>query len=418
MAGWGGPSLSEVAKLRAENERLRAKLAQAEVIIEVQGKVHAPGGHLGERGARRRMTASSTPASTNSPPAACPANELAESWAAPAGHYRRRRPPLYGPPAPRPCSHRALTFDEETEILGTLNSERFCDRALAQIWATLLDEGTYLGSVSTMYRLLRAQHQVRERRAQARRPPTIKPESVATAPNRVVLDITKLRGPPQVVLVPALRDPRRLLPLRRGLAGRSPRVRPNAVEELIADAIYAHSGLRRAALPHADRGSSMTSKTNQLLADLGVTQSHSRPHQSNDNPLQRSPVQDLKYCPTFPKRFTGIDHAWRVLRHVLRSLQLPAPPLRHRAPHPRRRPPRPRHRHPQRSAVVLDAAYTARPERFRRRPNAPPDPRGNMDQPNPRAAPRHRSHSNHRCLTFKTRSAGAQTVTPLRILGP
>src|SRR5690606_2495855 len=87
-----------------------------------------------------------------------------------ASHYRARRPPLHGPPEPRPRSPRALSPDEKREVLDTLNSERFCDQAPAQIWAQLLDEGTYLASISTMYRLLRAEHQVRERRAQARRP--------------------------------------------------------------------------------------------------------------------------------------------------------------------------------------------------------------------------------------------------------
>ena len=101
-----------------------------------------------------------------------------------ATHYRAKRPPRCGPPAPR-RSHRALTPDEADVIVETLNEERFCDKAPAQVWATLLDEGTYLASVSTMYRLLRERAQVRERRAQARRPPSVKPELVATRPNEV-----------------------------------------------------------------------------------------------------------------------------------------------------------------------------------------------------------------------------------------
>ena len=112
-----------------------------------------------------------------------------------ASHYRQRQGPRYGPAKPR-RSHRALTPVEADTVVATLNEERFCDKAPAQIWATLLDEGTYLASVSTMYRLLRERHQVRERRAQARRPPTIKPELVATDPNEVwSWDITKLAGP-------------------------------------------------------------------------------------------------------------------------------------------------------------------------------------------------------------------------------
>src|SRR3546814_1129184 len=113
-----------------------------------------------------------------------------------ASHYRRRRAPLHGPPEPRPQSHRALQSHDATTILDTLNSERFCDQAPAQIWATLFDEGTYLGSISTMYRLLRAEHQVRERRRQARRPATIKPELMATGTNQVwSRDNPKPRGP-------------------------------------------------------------------------------------------------------------------------------------------------------------------------------------------------------------------------------
>src|SRR5205823_12376870 len=113
-----------------------------------------------------------------------------------ATHYRHRRPPVLGPPAPRPRSVRALSGAEEEAVIGELNSERFCDRAPAQVWATLLDEGTYLASVSTMYRLLRVRTQVGERRRVARRPALVKPELVATAPNQVwSWDITKLAGP-------------------------------------------------------------------------------------------------------------------------------------------------------------------------------------------------------------------------------
>ncbi len=114
-----------------------------------------------------------------------------------ATHYRRHRTPRpAGPPDPRPRSHRALTDTQVDEILDVLNSERFCDQAPAQIWATLLDEGHYLASVSTMYRILRSQHQVRERRRQARHPAHVKPELVADGPNQVwSWDITKLAGP-------------------------------------------------------------------------------------------------------------------------------------------------------------------------------------------------------------------------------
>jgi putative transposase len=113
-----------------------------------------------------------------------------------ASHYRIRRPSLFGPPAPRPVSARALSPQEGDTIVAVLNSERFCDAAPAQIWATLLDEGVYYCSISTMYRLLRARHQIRERRRITTHPAHLKPELVAVAPNQVwSWDITKLRGP-------------------------------------------------------------------------------------------------------------------------------------------------------------------------------------------------------------------------------
>jgi putative transposase len=206
-----------------------------------------------------------------------------------ASHYRRRRPPLHGPPAPRAGSHRAIDPAEADGIVEVLDSERFCDQAPAQVWATLLDEGTYLASISTMYRLLRARHQIRERRAQARRPATVKPELMATGPNQVwSWDITKLAGPHKwtwfqlyVILDVHSRYVVAWLVATRESA--------RLAEELIAAAIYDQHIPAGQLTLHADRGSSMTSKTvSQLLADLGVDQSHSRPHQSNDNPFSES----------------------------------------------------------------------------------------------------------------------------------
>ena len=299
-----------------------------------------------------------------------------------AGHYRRRRPPLHGPPEPRARSHRALQPTEEDQILETLNSERFCDQAPAQVWATLLDEGTYLGSISTMYRLLRSEHQVRERRRQARRPALVKPELMATAPNQVwSWDITKLRGPHKwtwfqlyVILDVHSRYVVAWLVATRESA--------RLAEELIADAIYQQNIPEGQLALHADRGSSMTSKTvNQLLADLGVQQSHSRPHQSNDNPFSESNFKTLKYSPTFPKRFTGIDHArsfcdWffhhynHQHRHSGIGLHTPADVHHGRAPEIRAR-----------RQAVLDAAYATRPERFRRPPSAPRIPEATWINP-------------------------------------
>lgn len=289
-----------------------------------------------------------------------------------ATHYRHRRPPVLGPPAPRPRSVRALSGEEEAAVIDALNSERFCDRAPAQVWATLLDEGTYLASVSTMYRLLRARQQVRERRLIARHPAHSKPELVATGPNQVwSWDITKLVGPYKwtwfhlyVILDVYSRYAVGWLV--------APRETARLAEELIADAVFNH-GIGHGQLTiHADRGSSMTSKTvTQLLADLGVLQSHSRPHQSNDNPYSEANFKTLKYFPTFPRRFANIAAARTFVdgffgyynvehRHSGIGLHTPADVHFGLAESVR-----------QRRQLVLDAAYRTRPERFRRPPSAP-----------------------------------------------
>jgi putative transposase len=279
---------------------------------------------------------------------------------------------VLGPPAPRPRSPRALRAEEADEIVEVLNSERFCDKAPAQVWATLLDEGTYLSSVATMYRLLRQRDQVRERRAQARRPALVKPELVATGPNQVwSWDITKLAGPHKwnwfhlyVILDVYSRYAVGWLV--------APRESAALAEELIADTIYNHGvGHGQLAL-HADRGTSMTSKTvTQLLADLGVLQSHSRPHQSNDNPYSEANFKTLKYFPTFPKRFSTLVAARAFVdgffgyynhehRHSGIGLHTPADVHFGRAHAVRA------HRQ-----AVLDAAYAYHPQRFRKPPSAP-----------------------------------------------
>ena len=290
-----------------------------------------------------------------------------------ASHYLAKQEPIHGPPSPRPRSHRALAEHEIDDIISVLTSERFCDQAPAQIWATLLDEGTYLASVSTMYRELRKRSLVRERRAQARRPAHIKPELVATAPNEVwSWDITKLAGPQKwtwyqlyVILDVYSRYAVNWLV--------APRESDRLAEELIADAIYRHEVPDGQLALHADRGSSMTSKTvSQLLADLGVLQSHSRPHVSNDNPYSEAQFKTLKYSPRFPKRFTSLaqcrafindffDHYNNQHRHSGIGLHTPADVHYRRDDKIRE----------QRQAV-LNAAYTANPARFRHRQPQPP----------------------------------------------
>ena len=205
---------------------------------------------------------------------------------------------------------RALAAAERRAILDVLHSERFADTAPAEAWAILLDEGIYLGSVSTFYRVLREAGENRERRAQATHPATVKPELAAAGPNQVYSwDITKLHGPAKwsyyhlYVILDIY---------SRYAAGWMVATRESAAlaEKLIA-ATCAKQHIGRGQLTiHADRGSSMTSKpVALLLADLGVTQSHSRPHVSNDNPYSEAQFKTLKYRPGFPRRFDSIEAA-------------------------------------------------------------------------------------------------------------
>lgn len=233
-----------------------------------------------------------------------------------ATHYRRHRlspePTRSAPVAhvdrPQPS---ALSTRERAEILAVLHSERFCDAAPAQVWATLLDEGVYLGSQSTFYRLLRTAHgDVGERRAQATHPAKVKPELVAHAPNQVwSWDITKLHGPAKwsYFYLYAVLDV-----FSRKTVGWMVATRESAVlaEQLLAATIKAQNVPAKQLTIHADRGSSMASKpVALLLADLGVTKSHSRPRVSNDNPYSESQFKTLKYCPSFPGSFASLEDA-------------------------------------------------------------------------------------------------------------
>ena len=214
------------------------------------------------------------------------------------------------PPAPRPTPARALAPPERQAVLGQLHSERFQDKSPAQVYATLLDEGTYLCSIRTMYRILEQHNEVRERRNQLTHPSYQKPELLATSANQVwSWDITKLLGPVKwtyfylyVILdifsryvVGWMVAPRESAELAKRLIGETCRQQGVAAGQLTL---------------HADRGSSMRSKPVAfLLADLGVTKSHSRPHVSDDNPFSESQFKTLKYRPEFPRRFGSIEDA-------------------------------------------------------------------------------------------------------------
>lgn len=225
-----------------------------------------------------------------------------------ATHYRRLTPPALGPPLPRPTPANALSQAETAELLAVLRSPRFCDLAPAQVWAMLLDEGTYLASISTMYRVLRSCDEVRERRAQAKHPARARPE--ADRPNMCwTWDITKLRGPDKGVWF----DCYVIIDIfSRYVVGWMVATTETAqLAEYFITAALVAQGVEKATLTvHADRGTSMTSKgVAELLADLGVGRTHSRPHVSNDNPYSEAVNKTLKYCPAFPARFGSIEDA-------------------------------------------------------------------------------------------------------------
>jgi putative transposase len=211
---------------------------------------------------------------------------------------------------PRPRPPLALSIAEQQLLLGILDSERFLDVAPATIFATLLDEGHYHGSVRTMYRLLSAHDQTRERRNQRVHPVYSKPELLAVRPNEVwSWDISKLKGPAKwnhfhlYVILDIF---------SRYVVGWMIAARESAelAEQLIADTVEKHNILPGTLTLHADRGTSMRSKpVAALLVDLQVTKTHSRPHVSDDNPYSESQFKTLKYRPDFPERFGSIQDA-------------------------------------------------------------------------------------------------------------
>jgi putative transposase len=231
--------------------------------------------------------------------------------AAPATIYRRRRPPGRRPHRPRPVPARALTDDERQAVLDVLHSERFVDAAPAQVWATLLDEGRYLASQRTMYRLLAARHGgVRERRDQLTHPGYARPELLAERPNELwSWDISKLKGPAKwtCFYLYVILDV-----FSRYAVGWTVQHRENAplAKALIAQSAEQQQIPRGQLTVHADRGSAMRSKPVAfLLADLGVLRTHSRPYTSTDNPYSEAQFKTLKYRPEFPDRFQNIEQA-------------------------------------------------------------------------------------------------------------
>jgi len=291
-----------------------------------------------------------------------------------ATRYRRRRPPVPCPAAPRSAPPNALSEGERQHILAVLRSPEYCDLAPAQVWARLLDDqGLYLCSISTMYRLLAVAGENRERRRQRTHPAKKKPELIARRPNQVwSWDITKLQGPERGVYYELFVI---IDIFSRYVVGWmvSPAETGELAEAFIADTLARH-GIDRGQLTlHADRGTSMTSKpVAQLLVDLGVARSHSRPHVSNDNPYSEANFKTLKYCPAFPGRFGSIEDARSFCveffehynhehRHAGIGLHTPASVHFGTATEIRAQ-----------RAVTLDAAYAANPARFRHRRPEPP----------------------------------------------
>jgi putative transposase len=286
-------------------------------------------------------------------------------------HYWRTRPKTAAPAQrrPRPVPANALTVPERDRILALLRDPSFVDKSPAQVWARLLDDGTYLCSQSTMYRILRASGESRERRRQATHPAKVKPELIAHAPGEIYSwDITKLRGPWRGVWY----DLYVMLDIfSRYVVGW--RVEQTETAELATE--FIENVIRTYGKPkavHADRGTSMTSKSvAALLVDLDVARSHSRPHVSNDNPYSEAAFKTLKYCPAFPDHFDDIDHArafgkeffdYYNHEHYHSGLGLHTPASVHFGTAAAIRADR---------TDVLAAAYARNPERFSRRPEPP-----------------------------------------------
>ena len=238
--------------------------------------------------------------------------EACRALALPRASFYRARTPRPEPQAssPRPKPSRALSDAERQAVLVHLHSERFVDQAPHQVHAALLDQGIYLCSPRTMYRLLDEHGEVRERRDQLRHPVYQKPELLATRPNQVwSWDITKLRGPVQwtYFYLYVILDL-----FSRYVSGWmvAPKESAELAKKLVQESLAKQGVAAGQLCLHADNGPAMTSKTLALkLADLGVTKSHSRPYVSDDNPFSESQFKTLKYRPEFPDRFGSLEDA-------------------------------------------------------------------------------------------------------------
>ena len=291
-----------------------------------------------------------------------------------ASLHRLRTPPAQpAEPRVRASSPRALTTEERVIVLGHLHSERFQDRSPTEVYGTLLDEGVYCCSIRTLYRLLAAEGETRERRAQLTHPAYHKPQLLATEPNQLwSWDITKLLGPAKwtYFYLYVILDVFSRYVVGWMIADREGK---ELARQFIAETCAKEKIVPGQLNLHADRGGPMTSKPVAfLLGDLGVTKTHSRPHVSDDNPFSESQFKTLKYRPEFPDRFGSLQDArsfcqvffpWYNTQHHHSGLGLMTPEVVHsrRAEHVRGL-----------RQQTLDVAYATHPERFVRKPPQPP----------------------------------------------
>ena len=281
----------------------------------------------------------------------------------------RTRLGLVAEPSPRPAPANQLSESERAAVLAALHSPEFIDVTPLQMYATLLEREQYLCSVSTMYRILRDNAQVKDRRNLARHPARVRPELIATGPGQVFTwDITKLKGPTKGSYF----DAYVMIDIySRFIVGATVHPAESAIlaEQMMRKVFVLHG---TPLVVHADRGTSMTSKSvAALLEDLGITRSHSRPRVSNDNPYSEGWFKTLKYSPVFPDRFGSLQHARTFLaefveyynhqhHHVGIGLHTPADVhYGHTSATTKRR------------HAALTAARLATPERFGPAPSAP-----------------------------------------------
>lgn len=290
----------ENKKLRRKLEQIEKKLRKTELIVDLQKKTLDSTGDRDDRELRQRKRAMIEEHGKE-----IGVRELCEALGESRASFYRSRKPKQS--AADRVSHRKLTKFEEERVLETLNSERFRDMAPGKIYATLLDEGIYLCSERSMYRILSRNKQNLQRRQSSPRLYT-KPELLATAPNQLwSWDITKLKGPAKWTYFYLYKI---IDVYSRFVVGWMVEYRETGAlaKEFIDDTCAKQEILPNQLTLHADKGSSMTSRTvGQLLADLGVTKTHSRPHVSNDNPYSESAFKTLKYRPGFPECFGSIE---------------------------------------------------------------------------------------------------------------